>query len=80
MKHRGPDDEAYYSNRNVDLGMTRLAILDLRKGLYPLRNENESLHLVHNGEIYNFAELASELRAEGHTLVSLTYGEVIVHC
>jgi asparagine synthase (glutamine-hydrolysing) len=79
MKHRGPDDDGYYSTGNVHIGMTRLAILDLRKGLYPLRNENKSLHVVYNGEIYNFAELTSELTAEGHSFSSLTDGEVIVH-
>ena len=79
LKHRGPDDEAYYRNKNVCIGMTRLAVIDLRKGLYPIENEDESLHLIYNGEIYNFAQLTSELAARGHIFTSLTDGEVIVH-
>jgi asparagine synthase (glutamine-hydrolysing) len=79
LKHRGPDDEAYYSDGNAHFGMTRLAILDLRKGLYPIRNENHSLLLFYNGEIYNFQELASELVSKGHKFTSNTDAEVIVH-
>jgi len=79
LKHRGPDDEGYYSDGNAHFGMTRLAIIDLRKGLYPIRSENRSLHLFYNGEIYNFVELASKLRAKGHKFSSMTDGEVIVH-
>jgi len=79
MKHRGPDDEAYYSNGYVHLGMRRLAIIDLRKGLYPIRNENGRICLFYNGEIYNFRELSKELVARGHTLSSMTDGEVIAH-
>lgn len=77
--HRGPDDEAYFSNTNVQLGMTRLAILDLRKRLYPLRNENGQLFLFYNGEIYNFTELTEELTAGGHKFTSMTDAEVVVH-
>jgi asparagine synthase (glutamine-hydrolysing) len=77
--HRGPDDEGYYSDTNVHLGMTRLAILDLRKGLYPLKNEDGTLLLFYNGEIYNFGELRSQLNSSGHKFNSATDGEVIVH-
>jgi asparagine synthase (glutamine-hydrolysing) len=79
LKHRGPDDEALYSDDNASIGMTRLAILDLRKGLYPLRNENRNLHLFYNGEVYNSPELSSELAASGHQFNSMTDGEVIIH-
>jgi asparagine synthase (glutamine-hydrolysing) len=79
LEHRGPDDEAFYTNGNASIGMTRLAILDLRKGLYPLSNESNSLHLFYNGEIYNFSELSSDLVARGHQFTSLTDGEVVVH-
>jgi asparagine synthase (glutamine-hydrolysing) len=79
QKHRGPDDDALYSDSNASIGMTRLAILDLRKGLYPLSNENKNLHLFYNGEVYNYPELSSELAAEGHRFSSMTDGEVIVH-
>jgi asparagine synthase (glutamine-hydrolysing) len=79
QKHRGPDDDALYSDANASMGMTRLAILDLRKGLYPLSNENGNLHLFYNGEIYNYPELLSQLTPSGHQYGSMTDGEVIVH-
>jgi asparagine synthase (glutamine-hydrolysing) len=59
--------------------MTRLAILDLRKNLYPLKNEDQTIQLIYNGEIYNFSELTTELRAKGHTFASKVDGEVLVH-
>jgi asparagine synthase (glutamine-hydrolysing) len=59
--------------------MTRLAILDLRKGLYPLRNEDQTIQLFYNGEIYNFGEVTAELRAKGHRFASETDGEALVH-
>jgi len=79
QKHRGPDDDALYSDHSASIGMTRLAILDLRKGLYPLGNENRNLHLFYNGEVYNYPELLSELAASGHQYSSMSDGEVIVH-
>ncbi len=79
QKHRGPDDDALYSDGAATIGMTRLAIVDLRKGLYPLSNENRDLHLFYNGEVYNHPELSSELAARGHQYSSMTDGEVIVH-
>lgn len=79
LRHRGPDDDAFYTDGNASIGMTRLAILDLRKGLYPLSNESRNLRLFYNGEIYNFPELSSELAAKGHKFGSMSDGEVIVH-
>jgi asparagine synthase (glutamine-hydrolysing) len=79
MKHRGPDEDAFFNNTKCAIGMTRLAIIDLRKGLYPIRNEDGSLLLFYNGEIYNFHELRSQLIAAGHKFTSATDGEVIVH-
>ena len=79
MKHRGPDDTAYLSEQNICLGMTRLAILDLRKGLYPIKNEMRDVSLFYNGEIYNFQELGSWLQSHGHRFGSLTDAEVVVH-
>jgi asparagine synthase (glutamine-hydrolysing) len=79
LKHRGPDDDAFYTEGNANIGMTRLAILDLRKGLYPLSNESRNLRLFYNGEIYNYLELSSELAAKGHVSGSMSDGEVIVH-
>jgi len=79
MKHRGPDEDAYFMNTKAAFGMTRLAIIDLRKGLYPLRNEDGTLLLFYNGEIYNFADLRSQLTLAGHKFRSGTDGEAIVH-
>ena len=79
MKHRGPDDDAYFMNKRAAFGMTRLAIIDLHKGLYPLRSEDGTLLLFYNGEIYNFRELRSQLTSAGHEFSSATDGEVIVH-
>jgi asparagine synthase (glutamine-hydrolysing) len=79
LKHRGPDERASLSEQNICIGMTRLAILDLRKGLYPIKNEKGDVSLFYNGEVYNFKELRSLLESEGHRFRSLTDAEVIVH-
>lgn len=77
--HRGPDDEGYYSQGSVCLGIRRLAIIDLRKGLYPLSNEDGRIRLVFNGEIYGFHALRKELEALGHRFRTDTDAEVVVH-
>jgi asparagine synthase (glutamine-hydrolysing) len=77
--HRGPDDDGYYTNGPVSLGIRRLAIIDLSKGLYPLTNEDETIHLVFNGEIYDFGEVREELQKQGHHFRSNTDAEVVVH-
>ena len=77
--HRGPDDEGYYSDGPVSLGIRRLAIIDLTKGLYPLTNEQKTVHLVFNGEIYDFPVIRRELEDAGHKFRSNTDAEVIVH-
>lgn len=79
IRHRGPDDEAYFTDKSLSLGMTRLAILDLRKGLYPISNEKDTLCLFYNGEIYNHHELTDELSGLGHTFRTKTDAEAIVH-
>ena len=79
LKHRGPDDEAYFADKRMSLGMTRLAILDLRQGLYPVTNENNTVCLFYNGEIYNYRELTDELSSLGHKFISNTDAEVVVH-
>jgi asparagine synthase (glutamine-hydrolysing) len=78
--HRGPDDDGYYANGPVSLGIRRLAIIDLTKGLYPLRNEEGTIHLVFNGEIYGFDELRTQLEEHGHRFLSRTDSETLVHC
>ena len=77
--HRGPDEEGIYAVGNVGLGMRRLAIIDLSGGQQPIHNEDKSIWIVFNGEIYNFQELRSELESAGHTLRTHSDTETIVH-
>ncbi len=79
LVHRGPDEAAYYTDKGISLGMRRLAIIDLKKGLYPVTNKNETLFLVFNGEIYNFPELKAELERKGYRFKTNTDAEVITH-
>jgi asparagine synthase (glutamine-hydrolysing) len=77
--HRGPDDEGFYFHQRVALGMRRLSIIDLAGGHQPIANEDGSVHVVFNGEIYNFHELRARLIARGHRLRTASDTEVIVH-
>jgi asparagine synthase (glutamine-hydrolysing) len=79
MTHRGPDDEGRWTGDGVGLGMRRLAIVDVPGGAQPLRNEEGSVRVVFNGEIYNHRALRDELAARGHRFASDTDGEVIAH-
>lgn len=79
IKHRGPDDEGIYIDGHVGLGMRRLSIIDLRTGHQPIFNEDESIVVVFNGEIYNFQELRQCLQNKGHQFETTTDTEVIVH-
>lgn len=79
IRHRGPDDTGLFQNSQVCLGMTRLSINDLAGGKQPYRSEDGSVIAVFNGEIYNFRQLRQELEARGHSFISHTDGEVIVH-
>lgn len=80
MVHRGPDDHGYLSDGACALGHRRLSIIDLRpEGAQPLTNEDGSVAIVVNGEIYNFQELRRELEAKGHLFKSRSDSEVIVH-
>ena len=79
MSHRGPDDEGYYLDENVGMGMRRLSIIDLIKGKQPIHNEDKSIWVVFNGEIYNFAELRKLLESKGHVFYTRSDTEVIVH-
>lgn len=77
--HRGPDDEGVYANGPVGLGMRRLSIIDLEGGHQPVHNEDKTVWVVFNGEIYNFPELRPELEKRGHRFYTHTDTEVIVH-
>lgn len=77
--HRGPDDEGIYAKASAGLGMRRLSIIDLAGGRQPIHNEDRTIWIVFNGEIYNFAELRSRLEQTGHRFYTNTDTEVIVH-
>ncbi|MSR29183.1 MAG: asparagine synthase (glutamine-hydrolyzing) [Phycisphaerales bacterium] len=79
MAHRGPDGEGYYEADQVAIGMRRLSIIDLQGGWQPLWNEDHSVALVANGEIYNFVELRRDLEARGHRFRTKSDCETIVH-
>ncbi|HVG20366.1 MAG TPA: asparagine synthase (glutamine-hydrolyzing), partial [Blastocatellia bacterium] len=79
IEHRGPDDEGFHIDGGVALGMRRLSIIDLFTGHQPISNEDGSVWIVFNGEIYNFRQLRDGLIARGHTLRTNTDTEVIVH-
>jgi asparagine synthase (glutamine-hydrolysing) len=77
--HRGPDDEGTYVRGGAALGMRRLSIIDLAGGHQPIHNEDETVWVVFNGEIYNFPELRAELERRGHRFYTSSDTEVIVH-
>jgi asparagine synthase (glutamine-hydrolysing) len=79
IRHRGPDDEGYYVSGPVGLGFRRLSIIDLQSGHQPLSNEDGSIWIVFNGEIYNYRELRALLLSKGHVFKTLSDTEVIVH-
>ncbi len=79
IAHRGPDEEGMMIIGPAALGMTRLSIIDLSGGQQPIANEDNSIWIVFNGEIYNFKELRDTLIAKGHTLRTKTDTETIVH-
>jgi len=80
LRHRGPDDEGFYCAEPMGLVFRRLAILDLSPaGHQPMTNEDKSLWLVFNGEIYNYRDLAAELQALGHTFRSSGDSETVLH-
>jgi asparagine synthase (glutamine-hydrolysing) len=79
IRHRGPDDEGLYFSSQVALGHARLSIIDLASGHQPISNENGTIWIVFNGEIYNFRELRAFLLSKGHSFRTQTDTEVIVH-
>ncbi len=79
IRHRGPDDQGIYSHELGHIGMRRLAIIDLHSGHQPIHNEDRSVWIVFNGEIYNFKTLRKELEGLGHRFYTHTDTECIVH-
>lgn len=76
--HRGPDDDGFYFNENVGLGMRRLAIIDIAHGKQPIHNADKTKWIVFNGEIYNYQELRADLEKRGHKLYTNSDTEAIV--
>ena len=66
IRHRGPDEEAVFVDDSVSLSMQRLSIIDLKKGIYPVHNEENTIFLIFNGEIYNYKQLMEDLIKKGH--------------
>ena len=79
MVHRGPDDDGYYEDAGVGLCMRRLRVIDLDTGSQPMSNEDGSLQIVFNGEIYNYRQLRSELEGAGHEFKTASDTETILH-
>lgn len=79
IQHRGPDGEGFYFNGNIGIAHRRLSIIDLTSGQQPMSNEDETLWIVFNGEIYNYVELARDLKTRGHRFRSKSDTEVILH-
>lgn len=77
--HRGPDSDGYFTHDNFSMGMRRLSIIDLNNGEQPIYNEDKSVVVCYNGEIYNYLELRSQLIQRGHIFRTHTDTEVIVH-
>jgi len=79
LRHRGPDDEGFFVSGNIGMAMRRLAIIDVVGGKQPITNEDGTIVVTFNGEIYNFQELRSELARSGHQFATQSDTEVIVH-
>ena len=79
MSHRGPDDDGFHFDRSVGLGLRRLSIIDVAGGHQPIPNEDRSVWVIFNGEIYNFREVRTELEQRGHVFATRSDTEVIVH-
>lgn len=79
LHHRGPDEEGYYFSDRVALGMRRLSIIDVQTGQQPIHNEDRSIWVVFNGEIYNYRELRKDLETRGHRFSTASDTECLVH-
>src|SRR5436853_385123 len=79
LVNRGPDGGGIHRDGPLGIGMTRLSIIDLESGDQPMANEDQSIWVVFNGEIYNYRELTSELKQRGHRFSTRSDTEVLVH-
>jgi len=79
LRHRGPDDEGIHLEPGIGLGHRRLSIIDVAGGHQPISNEDGSIWVLLNGEIYNYPELSQDLQSRGHRFVSRSDTEAIVH-
>jgi asparagine synthase (glutamine-hydrolysing) len=79
VRHRGPDQFGIYLDPHVALGNARLSILDLKHGQQPISNEDQTLWIVFNGEVFNYVELRADLEARGHQFTTHTDTEVVLH-
>ena len=79
LRHRGPDSEGFYDAPDVALAVRRLSIVDLKRGDQPLYNEDRTITLVFDGEIYNYRELRDSLRRRNHILNTESDGETLIH-
>ena len=79
ITHRGPDSDGFFTDDNISMGFRRLSIIDLGAGHQPIYNEDKSLVLTFNGEIYNYKDLRKELIAKGHKFYTDTDSDVLVH-
>jgi len=79
MAHRGPDDEGFYVDGELGLGNRRLSIIDLPGGHQPMANEDRTIWITYNGEIYNYPELRPALESRGHKFQTSTDTETIIH-
>ena len=79
ITHRGPDSDGFFTDHNISMGLRRLSIIDLGACHHPIYNEDKSLVLTFNGEIYNYKDLRKELIAKGHKFYTDTDSEVLVH-
>jgi len=79
LHHRGPDDTGFFSDKGVGLANARLSIIDIEGGHQPISNEDGSVHVTYNGEIYNYRELREQLQSLGHNFRTQSDTEVIVH-
>ncbi|MEO0237485.1 MAG: asparagine synthetase B, partial [candidate division WOR-3 bacterium] len=76
---RGPDEDGIFVDKNVAFGMRRLSIIDLQKGKQPIFNENRTLLIIMNGEIYNYKNLKEHLLSKGHKFTTNSDTEVVLH-